>query len=95
MSMSVSVLIVMLTNQEREYGSEKHKDQGLNHSHQKFHEVERNWYQPTEVRHQSGHGFEHIFTSEDVAEQPETQRNGAEQNGNYFKDADQHENDDH
>src|SRR5579864_6155924 len=52
---------LVLANQHGEDGGEQHEDQGLYETNQQFHEVKGDWQQPTEMGHQLGHGFEHIF----------------------------------
>src|SRR4051812_29525470 len=64
--------LVMLTDEQREHRRQQHEHQRLHQTDQQLQEVERDLHQPTNARN-AGHRFEHGFSGEDVAVQPEAQ----------------------
>src|SRR5882762_8686767 len=88
---------VVFTNQQCEHRSQQHENQGLHDTYQKLHEIkrDRNNDRANPARNQIRHGLQHVFTRENIAEQPKAKRDRAKQNRNYFEDAHHNENEHH
>ena len=88
-------LFVVLTDQQREDGGQQHEDQRLHQPDQQLHEIERNRQQPAQARNHRGHRLEHVLAGEDVAVEPEAQRDRPEEDRHDLEAAGSEEHDDH
>ena len=88
-------LLVVLTDQQREDGGQQHEDQRLHQTDQQLHEIERDRQQPAEARHHRRHRLEHVLAGEDVAVEPEAERDGPEQDRDDLQAPGGEEHDDH